>query len=992
MQPQRLTKKIERKQNKKGRKKLEAKSMLLPEGVSTLGLTEPRPVEPPPSYSRPERTFDTYGPVGSRSFSSRSRSPPRRRGGRRDSPGHNGGRRRRSSSYSSYSSYDDRSQSRSRSRGRDQEPTDTNSLTGAQPVKSNAHMPRNQVSLKGMNVNFCPSPTAPPAVPLRTVSPESRAASMAKSDAESDAKHPAREGSNRSKYRPSQGDAVLVSFIDGGKHPNIMRQAGDEPLASDNEDNEHSPNGPTCNVKSVEEKPEEATVEKHGIGLAVLAADALRQSAESATLASEYEEKGLESVDMQYPLQYRQIQMGKQPMHMHLLDQHQGQNDRPDEGRFQEQEDNDYSMEASFDGLPVYGNQLNFPEYTNDMDMDMFAPHQLLLDYSPISDLNHDEQTSGRLSAQRSKSPLRTVPNLRSDEFELHGGYTKSSCRAGPPRIQSAGKAIVERDVSEEAQDEEQFRSHVACHKRPAGAKTAPKSKPESTCFPEMLEPVKRQSVESQSIFTSVDESRSGVSQHDQPLVSFPIHSEGHRLKRQRSRSVPLAVDYNVMGYTPSSPIEYLGTDKSATREIQISEEGPDRVRKMNPKANHSNHQLRPREEYSINAFTNMRRPPPVRHHNQPAIDEANHYDSFYHKQHGSMFQKPQSPSFHDQARHQSFVPSPSHNSPQKKMFTGWQKGNMVSNGPISPDYYMISPIPPEGSPYFTLPITQPSMLPPIPIDSHFDALSGISYGNTFADWQGGNGTSENKRNDSGGTLEEPSGGGGTGALERMKAQFPRFQAMRESNNALAGSISSSTMFHRSSSPPSHNISSMPPIVATTSISYLSSFGQPGFSEDAQRLQHQSSLIDFNDSGLPTESTRSFGDAIDASRGMIAMSQNTTSRNIYGGDAYISNSQLDQGQLWWRAFTELRKEIPETRLHEAWANAHLKIDAHEDVIAHTAINDLIIPLEETNSDLEVSIQQILDIAKVVQSTLDLKTGGFIWTCLSSVIRVSLSPM
>jgi hypothetical protein len=184
----------------------------------------------------------------------------------------------------------------------------------------------------------------------------------------------------------------------------------------------------------------------------------------------------------------------------------------------------------------------------------------------------------------------------------------------------------------------------------------------------------------------------------------------------------------------------------------------------------------------------------------------------------------------------------------------------------------------------------------------------------------------------------------------------------------------------------------MPPIVATTSISYLSSFGQPGFSEDAQRLQHQSSLIDFNDSGLPTESTRSFGDAIDASRGMIAMSQNTTSRNIYGGDAYISNSQLDQGQLWWRAFTELRKEIPETRLHEAWANAHLKIDAHEDVIAHTAINDLIIPLEETNSDLEVSIQQILDIAKVVQSTLDLKTGGFIWTCLSSVIRVSLSPM
>jgi uncharacterized Zn-finger protein len=33
---------------------------------------------------------------------------------------------------------------------------------------------------------------------------------------------------------------------------------------------------------------------------------------------------------------------------------------------------------------------------------------------------------------------------------------------------------------------------------------------------------------------------------------------------------------------------------------------------------------------------------------------------------------------------------------------------------------------------------------------------------------------------------------------------------------------------------------------------------------------------------MSAESTRTFGDAIDASRGMIAMSQNTTPRNIYG--------------------------------------------------------------------------------------------------------------
>jgi hypothetical protein len=53
-------------------------------------------------------------------------------------------------------------------------------------------------------------------------------------------------------------------------------------------------------------------------------------------------------------------------------------------------------------------------------------------------------------------------------------------------------------------------------------------------------------------------------------------------------------------------------------------------------------------------------------------------------------------------------------------------------------------------------------------------------------------------------------------------------------------------------------------------------------SESAHRNPpRQNSLIDFNDRGLQNES-RSFGDAIDASRGMIAMSQNTTPRNIYG--------------------------------------------------------------------------------------------------------------
>ncbi|KUJ24067.1 uncharacterized protein LY89DRAFT_572616 [Mollisia scopiformis] len=64
-------------------------------------------------------------------------------------------------------------------------------------------------------------------------------------------------------------------------------------------------------------------------------------------------------------------------------------------------------------------------------------------------------------------------------------------------------------------------------------------------------------------------------------------------------------------------------------------------------------------------------------------------------------------------------------------------------------------------------------------------------------------------------------------------------------------------------------------------------------SEDAQRLQRQNSLIDFNDRGLQQESTRSFGDAIDASRGMIAMSQNTTPRNIYGGQGRVGRGSGD---------------------------------------------------------------------------------------------------
>lgn len=49
-----------------------------------------------------------------------------------------------------------------------------------------------------------------------------------------------------------------------------------------------------------------------------------------------------------------------------------------------------------------------------------------------------------------------------------------------------------------------------------------------------------------------------------------------------------------------------------------------------------------------------------------------------------------------------------------------------------------------------------------------------------------------------------------------------------------------------------------------------------------ERNHRPNSLVEFGDRSMSNESSRSFGDAIDASRGMIAMSQNTTPRNVYG--------------------------------------------------------------------------------------------------------------
>ncbi|TGO07958.1 hypothetical protein BTUL_0234g00050 [Botrytis tulipae] len=70
----------------------------------------------------------------------------------------------------------------------------------------------------------------------------------------------------------------------------------------------------------------------------------------------------------------------------------------------------------------------------------------------------------------------------------------------------------------------------------------------------------------------------------------------------------------------------------------------------------------------------------------------------------------------------------------------------------------------------------------------------------------------------------EPSG---EASRKRATAQLSRFQSMRDSHNALTDSLASSTMLQRSSSSSSRQLSSVPPMVAATSISAGSSPGKP---------------------------------------------------------------------------------------------------------------------------------------------------------------------
>jgi autophagy-related protein 13 len=63
--------------------------------------------------------------------------------------------------------------------------------------------------------------------------------------------------------------------------------------------------------------------------------------------------------------------------------------------------------------------------------------------------------------------------------------------------------------------------------------------------------------------------------------------------------------------------------------------------------------------------------------------------------------------------------------------------------------------------------------------------------------------------------------------MRKTTAQLGKYQRMRDSHTALSDSVSSSTMLHRSSSSSSRHLSSVPAMIAGTSISTASSPGKP---------------------------------------------------------------------------------------------------------------------------------------------------------------------
>ncbi|KAI0024677.1 hypothetical protein F4780DRAFT_548819 [Xylariomycetidae sp. FL0641] len=90
--------------------------------------------------------------------------------------------------------------------------------------------PRNSPLMKPHRPKLAPSPS-PPAGPLPQVSP---------SPSSSAGRRPS---NRREKIRPSQGDAVLIFHLDGGKRPYIAAEAGSRPLMPSNSEDDDESSG-----------------------------------------------------------------------------------------------------------------------------------------------------------------------------------------------------------------------------------------------------------------------------------------------------------------------------------------------------------------------------------------------------------------------------------------------------------------------------------------------------------------------------------------------------------------------------------------------------------------------------------------------------------------------------------------------------------------------------------------------------------------------------
>jgi hypothetical protein len=135
---------------------------------------------------------------------------------------------------------------------------------------------RDTPPLEPKKVNLQPSPSPPLAIPSPEVTPES-------SPEPPDCKRPDRDATRhrrrqRPRNRPSQGDAVLVHFMDGGKWPDVAQIAGQEPLPSDDDDEEGDDAPAPRRVTAVDN-----VVEKDvGNSLAAIAAGALAHQGQAA--------------------------------------------------------------------------------------------------------------------------------------------------------------------------------------------------------------------------------------------------------------------------------------------------------------------------------------------------------------------------------------------------------------------------------------------------------------------------------------------------------------------------------------------------------------------------------------------------------------------------------------------------------------------------------------------------------------------------------------